>query len=233
MKPYITILFIAIASLLMLQATDASQESFDWKAALKEVDPSDFDNYQQYYVDLIANPYTYEVTCKSGERVIKHSCAAFGYGFEHKNEVILIKSIEMGKYGKFHSIDSTTIPLKSIISITRAKRLPDKDRELGLNDDYKNYDDPNTYYQEVLDSINESELYRIKAQIVNKEGIKVTRVFYAFAYCKSYANPDKAAIFLDISDDSVDQKVADRIGIHMVIPIEDIIEIQCQIVGNP
>ena len=47
------------------------------------------------------------------------------------------------------------------------------------------------------DSINESELYRIKAQIVNKEGIKVTRVFYAFAYCKSYANPDKAAIFLD------------------------------------
>ena len=65
MKPYITILFIAIASLLMLQATDASQESFDWKAALKEVDPSDFDNYQQYYVDLIANPYTYEVTCKS------------------------------------------------------------------------------------------------------------------------------------------------------------------------
>ena len=95
MKPYITILFIAIASLLALQATDASQESFDWKAALKEVDPSDFDNYQQYYVDLIANPYTYEVTCKSGERVIKHSCAAFGYDFENKNEVILIKSIEI------------------------------------------------------------------------------------------------------------------------------------------
>lgn len=105
MKPYITILFIAFASLLALQATDASQESFDWKAALKEVDPSDFDNHQQYYVDLTANPYTYEVTCKSGERVVKHSCSAFGYDFENKNEVILIKSIEMGKYGKFHSID--------------------------------------------------------------------------------------------------------------------------------
>lgn len=233
MKPYITILFIVAASLLTPQATEASQESFDWKAALKEIDPSDFDNHKQYYVDLTANPYSYEVTSKSGERVVKHSCTAFGYDFENKNEVILIKSIEMGKYGNFHSIDSTTIPLDSIISITREKCLPDRDRELGLNDDYKNYDNPNAYYQEVLDSINESELYRVKAQIVNKDGIKVTRVFYAFAYCKSYANPDKAAIFLDISDAPGGQKVADRIGLHMVIPIKDIIEIQSQIVGNP
>jgi hypothetical protein len=102
-----------------------------------------------------------------------------------------------------------------------------------LNDDYKNYDNPNAYYQEVLDSINESEFYRVKAQIANKDGIKVTRVFYAFAYCKSYANPDKATIFLDISDAPGGQKVADRIGLHMVIPIKDIIEIQSQIVGNP
>lgn len=99
MKPYITILFIAIASLLMLQATDASQESFNWKAALKEVDPSDFDNYQQYYVDLIANPYTYEVTCKSGERVIKHSCAAFGYDFEIRMKSFLSNLLKWGNTG--------------------------------------------------------------------------------------------------------------------------------------